>query len=229
MLDDEMTVEQNSFDASEQGIVGIQIRPAGLHHADLFAAIGIDEIRNGAAEEIGLRDEVGVKDGDELTLSRVKTVLERAGVVAVAIGAVDVNDRKTCSGVAFDARAGNLASFVRGVIEDLDIEEPARVIEERDGVDEALDDVAFVEDGELYSNLWPVGDGRWRSRNIFAVSVVLIEQDVAVQAISCEDEENDEVGNHHRKIEGVGVIHAAEGAVGEFVPIMAQRGLLGGE
>jgi hypothetical protein len=131
--------------------------------------------------------------------------------------------------VTFDAGSSDLASFVGGIIEDLDVEEFARIVEKRDSVDEALDDVAFVEDGELYSNLWPVGDRRRWSGNIFAVGVVYVEQDVAVQAIHCEDEENDEVGNHHRKIEGVGVIDTAEGAVGDFVPVMTYGGLLDGE
>ena len=229
MLDDEMAVEKNGFDASEQGIVGVQIGPARLHHADFFAAVGIHEIRNGAAKEIGPRDEVGVKNGNEFALGGVKTIFERAGFVTFAIGAMDVNNGKTARSVAFDAGTGDVARFVGGIIEDLDAQQFARIVEQRDGVDEALDDVAFVEDGELYSNLWPVGDSRRWSRNIFTVSVVFVEQDVAVQAIRCEDEEHDKVGNHHRKIEGVGMIDAAEGAVGDFVPVMTYGGLLGGE
>ena len=70
VLDDEMAVEQNGFDLREQGIVAVEIGPARLHHADFVAAVGIHEIRNGAAKEIGLGDEVGVEDGDEFALRR---------------------------------------------------------------------------------------------------------------------------------------------------------------
>ena len=50
-----------------------------------------------------------------------------------------------------------------------------------------------------------------------------------MQAVSCEDEENDEVGNHHREIEGVGMIDAAERSIRELMPVVAKRALLGGE
>ena len=120
---------------------------------------GFDEIGNGAAQKIGLGNEVGVKDGDEFALGGFKTVFERAGLVAFAIGAMDVNDRQAGGGVALDASAGDLASFVGGIVEHLNVEQFARIIESRDGVDEALDDVALVEDGKLYGNLGPVDDG----------------------------------------------------------------------
>jgi len=120
MFDDEMAVQKNGFDASEQGIVGVQIGPARLHHADFFAAVGIHEIRNGAAKEIGPRDEVGVKDGNEFALGGVKTIFERAGFVTFAIGAMDVNNGETARSVAFDAGTGDVARFVGGIIEDLD-------------------------------------------------------------------------------------------------------------
>ena len=115
MFDDEMTVQKNGFDASEQGIVGVQIGPARLHHADFFAAVGIHEIRNGAAKEIGPRDEVGVKDGNEFALGAVKTIFERAGFVTFAIGAMDVNNGETARSVAFDAGTGDVARFVGGI------------------------------------------------------------------------------------------------------------------
>ncbi len=162
-------------------------------------------------------------------LGRVQAIFERAGFVSFTIGAVDVNDGEARRGVTFDAGASDLASFIRGIIEDLDVEEFARVVKERDGVDKSLDDVAFVENGELYSNLWPVDDGRRWARNVFAVSVIFVKQDVTMHAIHREDEENEEVRNHHREIKGIGVIDATEGTVGDFVPVMAQRALLGGE
>ena len=46
-----------------------------------------------------------------------------------------------------------------------------------------------------------------------------------MQAVGGKDKKYEEVRNHHRQIESVGVIDAAESAVRELVPIMAQRGL----
>jgi hypothetical protein len=58
-----MTVEQNAFDFRQRGVVAIEIGPAGLDHGDL----GIGKIGQRTPEEIRRREEVGVKNRDELT------------------------------------------------------------------------------------------------------------------------------------------------------------------
>ncbi len=45
--------------------------------------------------------------------------------------------------------AATSAGLVGGVVEDLDLEAVARVVDAADGVDEAVDDELLVEDGEL--------------------------------------------------------------------------------
>ena len=62
MLDDEVTIEHHGLDSGEQGGVSVDVSPAGLNQADL----GVGEVVNSASQEIGLGEEVGVKDGDEL-------------------------------------------------------------------------------------------------------------------------------------------------------------------
>ena len=97
-----------------------------------------------------------------------EAVFQRAGFVAFAIGAMDVDDGHALRGVALDAGAGDFARFVGGIVEDLNVEQFARIVEARDGFDEALDHVALVEDGKLDGDARPIGDSRRRSRNIFA-------------------------------------------------------------
>ena len=46
-----------------------------------------------------------------------------------------------------------------------------------------------------------------------------------MEAVGSEDEEDKEVGDHHRKVESIGVINAREGAVRQLVPVMAEGGL----
>ena len=50
-----------------------------------------------------------------------------------------------------------------------------------------------------------------------------------MHAINSEDEQDDEVGNHHRQVEQIGVIEADEGAVGDLVPVLAERNRMSGE
>ena len=52
VFDDKMAIEQNRFHSSEQGIIGIEIRPARLHHANVFAAAGSEKIGNRTAQKI---------------------------------------------------------------------------------------------------------------------------------------------------------------------------------
>jgi hypothetical protein len=42
-----------------------------------------------------------------------------------------------------------------------------------------------------------------------------------VQAINRQDKEDDEIGNHHREVEGVCVIDARKSLVRDLVPVMA--------
>jgi hypothetical protein len=43
-----------------------------------------------------------------------------------------------------------------------------------------------------------------------------------METVNREDEKHEEVGNHHREVEGIGVIDAGKGLVGELVPVMAE-------
>ena len=88
VLEDEVAVEEDGFDLGEEAVVAIEVRPAGLDHADA----GFGEVVDDAAEPGGGRDEVGVEDGDELALGGAEAFFEGAGFVAVAVGAVEVVD-----------------------------------------------------------------------------------------------------------------------------------------
>ena len=108
MLEHKMAVEQDGFDLGEQRIVAVNVRPAGLHHADF----GVGEMVDALKQEIGRWNKVGVEDGDELALGRLEAGLERSGFEAVAIFAVDVGDRIAQRGVAVYEGAGDLDGFV---------------------------------------------------------------------------------------------------------------------
>jgi hypothetical protein len=41
-----------------------------------------------------------------------------------------------------------------------------------------------------------------------------------VKTVDGENDQDDEVGNHHHQIESIGVVNAGEGFVGESVPVI---------
>src|ERR1700688_3748447 len=133
----------------------------------------------------------------------------------------------TLSGVALDTVPSHFLGFISGVVQHLHIEKLGGVIESRDGLDETFEHVALVVNGQLNGDARPLGNrGRLRG-NIFRVRVVVVTQPIAVQAIQRQDEKHDEVGNHHCQVEAIGVVNARKGAIGDFVPVMAERTLRG--
>jgi hypothetical protein len=127
--------------------------------------------------------------------------------------------------VTVDAGFGDFTSFVGGIVENLNVEEFTRIIEARDGFDQAFDHVTFIEDRELDGDAWPLLDWRWRAGNVLSVLVIIVDEPIAMEAVAGEDGEDDEIGNHHREVEGVGAINASEGTVGKLVPIAAHAAL----
>ena len=189
VLEHEVRVEQDRLDLGQQRIVRVDVAPARLHHRDL----GIDEERDGALQEIGGRDEVGVEDGDVLALGHLHPGLERAGLVAGPIGAVQVGDVDAPGGVAPDGLLGYRACFVRGVVEHLDLQELARVIHLAHGVDQPVRDVHLVVDGQLHR------DGRQRvhrpgrHRVPILVLHVQVDQVIPVPTVHGQNDQHEEI------------------------------------
>ena len=225
VLHHEVPVEQNRFHVGQQRIIAVQVGPARLHHADVFAAVGVQEIRNRAAEKIRLGNEVRVKNRHESALRRFQAVFQRASLVSVAIRSMDVSDRHALRSVALHARARNVLRFVGGIVQNLNLQQLPRIVETRDSFRESLNDIALIENWQLHGHARPVCD-RWRRRrDIFRILKIVVDQPVAMQPVHGEHEKHDEVGNHQGQVEGVGVINAAEGFVREFVPVMADGAL----
>ena len=149
------------------------------------------------------RDEVGVEDGDELALGGLEAFFEGAGLVAVAVGAVEVVDGLRgeavgAGGVAGDDGAGDFDGLVGGVVEELDLEAVAGVVEAAAGVDEAVDDELLVVDGELDGDEGELVFGEVRGRlgrTWLRCAVAVVEPDelVAMDAVERQDDHHDEV------------------------------------
>jgi hypothetical protein len=81
------------------------VRPAHLRAADHRIGEEVDQL----AQAIGLGNEVGVEDREQLALCRLVAVLERAGFESGAIGAMDVVDIETLLRVLRDDGFGDLS------------------------------------------------------------------------------------------------------------------------
>ena len=138
-------VQQERLRAGQPGFVFVEVLPAGLHHADAGIGHGREEV----FEEAGLGEEIGVENEDVVALGRVEALGEGARLVTAPVGAVMNGDVDASPPPFVGALPGQGGGVVGGVVEDLDLEEVAGMGEAAGGVDQALDDMFFIVDGEL--------------------------------------------------------------------------------
>ena len=155
LLNQKVPVQQERLRAGQPRFVLVQVLPAGLDHADPGIGHGREEL----FEEAWLGDEIGVENQNVVAGGRVEPLGERARLVAVPVGAVEDGDVDASPPPFVGALPGEGGGVVGGVVEDLDLEEVAGVGEAAGGVDEALDDVRLVVDGELDGDAGAGGRG----------------------------------------------------------------------
>ena len=204
-----MAVEENGFGFGERGVIAVDVAPARLDHGEL----GVGEIGNGAREEIGGREKVRVEDGDEFAGGGFQALLQSAGFVTFTIVAMNVFDGNAKLLIAFDAGAGDFLRFIGGIVEKLDLKFIARIIELGDAIYKTFHNVTLVENRELDRDSGPFGEGGRGARNVAAVTVIIVDKNVAVDSVRGQDDEDEEIREHHSHVEGVGLVEAAKSGV----------------
>ncbi len=203
VLHDEVAVEHERLRLGERGEVAIDVLPAALHHGDL----GVEEVVHGAIEDVRVGHEVGVEDQHQLALGGAQAVLQCAGLEPGAIRAVHILDVEIW--VAHD-ELGNLvatdvAGFVGGIVEDLDLEAVARVADGGHGIEQPFGDVHLVEQGKLHRHGGQLRELASLDRLLVAVPVVEEDERRAVEAVDRQGDEDDQVERGQRG----GNVHAA--------------------
>ena len=119
--------------------------------------------------------------------------LERAGLVAGAVGAMDVVDVDALRGEAPHGELGDLAGFVGRVVEHLDFEQLARIVDPADRFDQPIDDVHFVVERQLDRDRGQRVEPAGGHRLLVLVLHVQIHKVVAVPPVNGEDDQDEEV------------------------------------
>ena len=145
MLDLEVGVQQERLGPRQPALALVQVAPGGLHHADRPVRKRGQE----APHELRLRDEVGVQHQEELAVSPAEAVGESAGLEARTGVPADVVDANASAAPVGRTGRRDLRRCIGGVIQDLDVEQPPGIVEPAGRVDQPLDDVGLVVDGQL--------------------------------------------------------------------------------
>jgi len=152
LLDDKMPVHHQRLQAGERAVATVGVPPARLDAAD--ARLG--QVRDGLSQEGGLGDKIGVQDGDQLAPGGAQAGGQGPGLVPGAHVARQVDDLEALPPQAIHGVRDELARLVGRVVEHLHLEPVARVVEGRDGVQEAPGGVFFVIDRQLEGDGGPV-------------------------------------------------------------------------
>ena len=145
LFDHEVAVEEHGLNAGQQAVVAVEVAPAGLDHTDFRIGEKVDH----PVQDFWWRDEVGVQNEDIIAFSGQQAVFQGAGFVASPVGPVDEFGVESCGDEFGDFPSADVHGFVGGVVQHLDLQPVARVIEAGDGIDEAGDDMLFVKNGQL--------------------------------------------------------------------------------
>ena len=141
----EVAVEEHRLDAGQHVEGAVQVAPARLDHADLL----VGEIMDRFLEQVRIWHEVGVQNQEKLAFGETGAVFKRAGLVAGAVGAVDVFGIETAGFQSLDAGAADVHRFVGGVVQKLDLQLVLRVIHGGDRIQQAVHHVHFIEHRQL--------------------------------------------------------------------------------
>ena len=184
----------------------IEPGPAALDHRHL----GVGEVVDHLADNRRGRNEVGVKDGDELARRRLQPFRQRSGLEPFSVIAVVIGDGVARPGVfTHEARAHDFG-LVSRIVEHLDFQELPRVVDASDSLEQPLDHVALVIHRQLDGDARQAVESPSRLGKVAAVLEVEISQIVAMHAINRKDDQNGKVRNQNGKVKSVGMVEAAK-------------------
>ena len=172
LLHAEVDVELQGLQAGDETVVFIEVFPSGLHHADP----GVVEVGDGAFQKVGPRQKIGVEDGDELAPGQAQPVIQCAGFEAFARAAPDVVDLQALPAVGFHLSRHDVYRFIGRVVEYLDLQAVARIVQCGHVVDEALGHEQLVVDGQLYGHHRPFAGRRRHHPGYLLLFSVLPQQ-----------------------------------------------------
>ena len=196
VLEHEVAVQQDRLNLGEERVVLVDVSPACLHHRHL----GIGEELHGALQEVGGRDEIGVENRHELAARDLQSGLERAGLVASAVGPVDVGDVDARARVPPHGACRDTGRLVCRVVQDLNLEQVPRIVQLADRVDQPVGDVHLVVNRQLNSDARQLVEGSERFWLVSLVLHVQVHQVVPVPSIHGQNNQNEEIGRENQRL-----------------------------
>ena len=153
LLHAKVAIQGQGLGAGDGIHIGVEVLPAGLGQGQ--PGLG-GKHGDHPAQEVGRGAEVGVEDGHELAGGRGQPGRQGAGLEAGAVGAVEQTDGTAARAMVGHAGPDDGGGVVGGIVQHLEGQALAGVVERGGGVDELFSDVALIEERELHQDGRPV-------------------------------------------------------------------------
>jgi len=163
--------------------------PTRLNHSHLRISEKVD----GALEQVRLRHKIGIENANEFAGGGLEANSQCAGFESGTIHAVNQLDIEPARPQFLGTRDSNFACVVCRIVEHLDLEPVARIIEPADRAQEPLHHVDFIKDRQLHCNLGQLLEAA--SRHWFALPVLKekVNDEITMDSVRRETDEHGEI------------------------------------
>src|SRR6266508_167469 len=204
LLHHKVAVKHDCLQTRQQSVGTVYVGPTHLRAADRSFGEEMDQL----AQEIRLRHKVGVEDCNQFALRCLHAVLKRARFEAGPILSMDIRNVEPRARISLYRGARNVHRFVSRIIQYLDLQTLAGIINLRHRSHQTLDHVHLVEERQLNGNrrqfaFRETALGFWRKLRIAPKFGYQLD---AINTIDREDAEYREINDQHRPIECVQLI-----------------------
>ena len=134
-------------------------------------------------------------------MRHLESGLERSRLEPAAIRAVQEGNLHSCHRMSPDRAFGDGGRFIGGVVQNLDLQELARIVQLAHGIDQPVRDVHLVVDRQLYRDTWQAFKRRVRHRMVILVLHVQVDEVVPVPPVYCENHQDEEIGRERERFE----------------------------
>ena len=139
---------------------------------------------------------------------------------------VMIRDRTTGARVFTHKPGRHDPSVVRRIVQHLDFQELPRIVNASDGFEQALHNIALVENGQLDGDRRQLFELLQRTGRVLLVLQVSVGQQITVDAVNRKDNKNRKVRDQNREIKGIRLVDSAKWVLAKDADEIAQNGII---
>ena len=108
----------------------------------------------------------------------------------------------------------------------MDLQELPRIVNASDGFEQALHNIALVENGQLDGDRRQLFELLQRTGRVLLVLQVSVGQQITVDAVNRKDNKNRKVRDQNREIKGIRLVDSAKWVLAKDADEIAQNGII---